>query len=776
MGKQKQTEEKSKGQAVKIVQRPYQIECEEAIQNAGPGKHLVVLATGLGKTVVFTHLKGMGRTLILSHRDELVRQPEKYYNGRVTFGVEKAEETAADEEVVSASVLSLCQDARLNRYAPDAFETIIIDEAHHAAATVYRKILNHFTGASRVIGFTATPKRGDDVRLDDVFDDIIFNRDIRWGITNGYLSRIRCEQVYAAYSLAGVEKSNGDYSAAQLETAFFGNDSDQSIIPTAARAYLEKCHDQNRHTLIYCVTKKICSVLCDTITKMLPEEERDTVQVLLGTTSDKKRAQILSDFTSGKVKCIINCMVLTEGTDLPVCDAIINLRPTCRNSLYQQMVGRGTRLYPEKEYCLVLDIVPDDGSAVRRTLCTAPGLFGIDPVRLDKEQRGKLTEETDLLSFCDQLSCIYAERSAKIALLSHDVDLFVEEFEPVLESAKKKDVSVLVKEVHKMLDKREELSDEEFGNLSVDVFADEQKRYRIKPSWDEEIWMSEPDVLNRTLLRFPNVSGYGSKGCGIAAWMPFPKAIDAVRMYCELQPDYLAYSWDKDAQDEWKEEDATGPQRGKIRNEYREQEIRVSDRSKLNKLDASRLIEFSLRYKEAVKMSDLIHLAESPKNTKKVQKAKEKVDVLLEGQKSWGTTTDLDQFALFLCSIKSKYDELLKVRAARKAEIDKMFADGFITVAPDVIPMYNIPVTDRQVSFLSSLQKDTGLLAGHEFADITKRQASVMISFMLAVKNLSSELRKIAEFPDAWEVCTAAEHNTDISFKFSIRKKEDVQK
>ena len=101
-----------------IVQRPYQIECEQAIQKAGPGKHLVVLATGLGKTVVFTHLKGMGRTLILSHRDELVRQPEKYYSGRVTFGVEKAEEYAGNEEIVSASVLSLCQDNRLHRYSP----------------------------------------------------------------------------------------------------------------------------------------------------------------------------------------------------------------------------------------------------------------------------------------------------------------------------------------------------------------------------------------------------------------------------------------------------------------------------------------------------------------------------------------------------------------------------------------------------------------------------------------------------------------------------------
>lgn len=94
----------------------------------GAGRHLAVLATGLGKTVVFTHLDGMERTLILSHRDELVRQPEKFYTGKRSFGVEKADKHAGDEEIVSASVQSLSRDSRLSEYAPDAFETVIIDD------------------------------------------------------------------------------------------------------------------------------------------------------------------------------------------------------------------------------------------------------------------------------------------------------------------------------------------------------------------------------------------------------------------------------------------------------------------------------------------------------------------------------------------------------------------------------------------------------------------------------------------------------------------------
>ena len=150
---------------------------------------------------------------------------------------------------------------------------------------------------------------------------------------------------------------------------------------------------------------------------MLPEDEQEQVQAVFGDTPDEERAKILSDFQDGTVRCIINCMVLTEGTDLPVCDAVMNLRPTCRNTLYQQMVGRGTRLYPTKEYCLVLDIIPDTGSSYGRSLCTAPTLFGIDPSALPPSKRAELTDDVDLLEFCDALSSMYAERSARVELL-----------------------------------------------------------------------------------------------------------------------------------------------------------------------------------------------------------------------------------------------------------------------------------------------------------------------------------------------------------------------
>lgn len=174
--------------------RPYQQECVDILDKVESGNVLVALATGMGKSMIFTHIKRTGRVLILSHRDELVRQPEKYYSEDVTFGIEKGDEYSHGEDVVSASVQTLYKENRLKRFSPDDFDTIICDEAHHMCSNnkSYMNIIKYFTGARRLLGFTATPKRGDKIRLDDVFDEIVFARDIKWGIQNHYLSPVRC--------------------------------------------------------------------------------------------------------------------------------------------------------------------------------------------------------------------------------------------------------------------------------------------------------------------------------------------------------------------------------------------------------------------------------------------------------------------------------------------------------------------------------------------------------------------------------------------------------
>lgn len=134
--------------------RDYQEECLEIINQLKPGAYLVQMATGLGKTATFTHIKRKGRVLVIAHREELITQPVKYYDCHV--GIEMASQYSNREPVIIASVMSLTH--RLEKFKPDEFDTIIIDEAHHAAAQSYKKIINYFK-PRLLLGFTATPNR-----------------------------------------------------------------------------------------------------------------------------------------------------------------------------------------------------------------------------------------------------------------------------------------------------------------------------------------------------------------------------------------------------------------------------------------------------------------------------------------------------------------------------------------------------------------------------------------------------------------------------------------
>ena len=349
--------------------RDYQKECISTIEAQDPGAYLVQMATGLGKTVTFASLPRHGeRMLILSHREELVEQPRRYFS--CSYGVERAKDHSAGEEVVSASVQSLVR--RLDRFGPEDFGLIICDEAHHAAAQTYRTIFDHFR-PEKLIGFTATPNRGDRVRLDTVFQDIIFQRDLRWGIQNGYLTDIHCRRVDIGFDLSAVHTRQGDYAPGELDEAMEGT------ADAIAQAYQEMAVGA---TLIFAVSVH----QAEEIAKRIPGAVTVT-----GETKD--RAAIIRAFTDGALPCIVNCMVFTEGTDIPRVETVIVARPTQSEALYAQMVGRGLRLFPGKERLELIDCV---GITGRASLCTAPSLLGIDmeavPKRRQEEIEGMLFE------------------------------------------------------------------------------------------------------------------------------------------------------------------------------------------------------------------------------------------------------------------------------------------------------------------------------------------------------------------------------------------------
>ena len=327
--------------------RPYQEECLASIPDAG--HFLIHMATGLGKTVTFSRIPRRGRMLILSHREELVNQPRKYFD--CTFGVEQADRRSSGEEVVSASVQSLVR--RLDRFGPHDFDVIVTDEAHHATAQTYRKIYEHFKPRLH-LGFTATPNRADGVGLEHVYEDIVFERDLEWGIRNGYLSNIRCLRAEIGFDLRSVAVRMGDYAPGELEQIVNVESANRAVAEVFRRYAVPPA-------LIFCVSVEHA--------RALAREIPGAVSVAGG----EEREETLAAFGRGEIPALTNCMVFTEGTDLPNVRTVIVARPTRNIGLYMQMVGRGTRLHPGKEFLTLIDCVGNDAD-----LCTAPSLLGLD--------------------------------------------------------------------------------------------------------------------------------------------------------------------------------------------------------------------------------------------------------------------------------------------------------------------------------------------------------------------------------------------------------------
>lgn len=339
-----------------IKLRDYQQKCIDIINSLKPGNWLFQLPTGGGKTIIFTDYinnHSLGKVLIISHREELVNQPLKYIN--TSKSIEQSKSKAdLESKVVSACIQSIVK--RLDKYNPNHFDTIIWDEAHHCAAKSYKKVFEYFTPRLN-LGFTATPNRADNIKLSDFFEKIVFKKSLQEMIKDNYLSDINCRRCYVNYDLRKCKTSGNDYSVKSLENEMIDNENPQAI----AEIYKEHAKGQ---TLIFGVSVNHCEQIAKYI---------DGAVVVHAKTQN--RSEIIKDFTDRKIKCLINCMIFTEGTDLPLIETIIIARPTKNESLYSQMVGRGLRLAKGKEKLYLIDCVGVTGNL---SLCTAPSLLGIN--------------------------------------------------------------------------------------------------------------------------------------------------------------------------------------------------------------------------------------------------------------------------------------------------------------------------------------------------------------------------------------------------------------
>lgn len=362
-----------------LVSRPYQVEAKDCIYKslARFRSSLCVMPTGTGKTVVFSTVVADGvrrgrRVLIIAHREELIQQGAQKI--AAIAGCEVGIEMAAQRDgsrgnapVLMASVQTLVH--RLESFEPDFFHLIIIDEAHHATAPTYRKIVEHFSSA-KLLGFTATPNRGDNVALRAVFEDVAYDLPILDAIEGGWLVPIEQEIIETSIDLSEVRRSRGDFTKKDVERVMSSIDAlDEIAVPTVERT-------GERQAIVFAVTVDHAHLLAEAIRKAIHARGGiPRVAVVTGTTPNDERRSIFDGFRQGPhvVQYLVNVEVATEGTDLPSASVIVMARPTLSRALYTQMLGRGTRPLPG-----VVDSV-DAASLVARIKA---GEFNLDDQRV----------------------------------------------------------------------------------------------------------------------------------------------------------------------------------------------------------------------------------------------------------------------------------------------------------------------------------------------------------------------------------------------------------
>ena len=351
--------------------RPYQAEAKEAILHEwdeGRKRTLLVLPTGCGKTIVLAkvaedQVEQGGRVLIMAHRGELLDQAAdkvKQVTG-IDCAYEKAGTSALGSmlPITVGSVQSLCQEKRLQMFPPDYYSALIVDEAHHCLSDSYQRVLNYFEGAN-VLGVSATPDRGDKRNLGNYFDSQAYEYTMTQAIREGYLCPVKAQMIPLELDISDVSMSNGDYSIGDIGTA---------LEPYLRQIAQEIAwHYADRKTVVFLPLIHTSKTFCALLNEMgVPAAEVN------GNSTD--RAEILRDFEAGRYSVLCNSMLLTEGWDCPAVDCIVVLRPTKVRSLYQQMVGRGMRLFPGKTELVLLDFL---WMTERHDLCRPSALISKD--------------------------------------------------------------------------------------------------------------------------------------------------------------------------------------------------------------------------------------------------------------------------------------------------------------------------------------------------------------------------------------------------------------
>ena len=314
---------------------------------------LIVLPTGTGKTVVFASLinhwiaNQLGRVLVLAHREELIQQACNKI-AEVTGEVPDIEmgDLRADQcslhtrtAAVVSSVQTMCRPSRHGRFDTSEFTLMIIDEAHHATAPTYRRIIAYFgqNPDLKILGVTATPDRADRAALGQVFETVAFEYGIQQAIEDGYLAKIDQRFVHVeGLDLSGCRQTKGDLNEGDLSEIMQA----EKVLHGVVHPTIQLAGDVP--TLVFASSVAQAERMAEIFNRHRPE----SAMCLHGNTPRDERRHKLKAFSRGEFQFLCNCGLFLEGFDETSIGVVAMARPTKSRSLYAQAVGRGTRPLP----------------------------------------------------------------------------------------------------------------------------------------------------------------------------------------------------------------------------------------------------------------------------------------------------------------------------------------------------------------------------------------------------------------------------------------------
>ncbi|MEO8495395.1 MAG: DEAD/DEAH box helicase family protein [Planctomycetota bacterium] len=331
--------------------RPHQEEALDALaamRAEGKSIGLLTHAQGAGKTVVAVTdaMRLGGRTLFLAHRRELVVQAYDELKARwpeKSTGLFLGDVREHDAFNIAGSIQSLAD--RLKEFDPSSFAYIVVDEAHHAAAATYRRLLGYFR-PKFVLGLTATPERADGQSILEMFRDSAHRLDLKTAIERGELVPIRCVRVKTNVDLTRVRFNQVQYNRKDIEERILIPPRDTLIVET----YQE--YVAGRKAVVFCVNVRHGENLAELFRK-----QGIFARSVSGRMSTTERDACMQAYRSGDVAVLCACDILNEGWDCPEVEVLMMARPTLSKVIYLQQLGRGTRKSPGKECLIVFDFV-----------------------------------------------------------------------------------------------------------------------------------------------------------------------------------------------------------------------------------------------------------------------------------------------------------------------------------------------------------------------------------------------------------------------------------